>query len=101
MNEKILPSTEFAEEIQLRTQMLLDQTKKKNMHNYLKYEDYYDRKTNAAPLKEKDCFILQLKADVPGTKILSRVYRGMDLYVVAKVLLSEIYIVRQSYTKKL
>ena len=57
-NKNFFPTTEFAEEVQQRTQILIDQTKKNIMQSYLKYKDYYDRKAKAAPLKEKDyCFI--------------------------------------------
>ena len=69
-NKNFLPTTEFAEEVQQRTQILIDQTKKNIMQSYLKYKDYYDRKAKAAPLKEKDyCFVLQPKADNQASKI--------------------------------
>ena len=58
-NKNFLPTTEFAEELQQRTQILIDQTKKNIMQSYLKYKEYYDRKAKAAPLQEKDyCFVL-------------------------------------------
>ena len=43
-NPKILPTTDFAEELQRRTQILIDKTKKNIMQSYLKYKEYYDRK---------------------------------------------------------
>ena len=56
--KNFLPTTELAEEVQQRTQILIDQTN--IMQSYLKYKDFYDRKAKAAPLKEKEyCFILQ------------------------------------------
>ena len=51
-NEKLIPTTEFAEELQKRTQVLLDETKQNIMQSYLKYKDHYDRKAKAALLKE-------------------------------------------------
>ena len=52
-NKNFLPTTEIAEEVQQRTQILIDQTKKNIMQSYLKYKDYYERKPKAAPLKER------------------------------------------------
>ena len=75
-NEQITLTTEFAEEIQNRTKLLIDKTKQNIMHSYLKYKENYDRKARAAPLKEKDnCFVLQLKAHHQGSKIPFRDYR--------------------------
>ena len=37
-NKKFLPTTEFADEVQQRTQILIDQTKKNIMQSYLKYK---------------------------------------------------------------
>ena len=63
-NPKVIPTTDFAEELQRRTQTLIDKTKKNIMHSYLKYKDYFDRKAKAAPLdQEHFCFILQPLAD--------------------------------------
>ena len=63
-NKDFLPTTEFAEERQQRTQILIDETKQNIMQSYLKYKEYYDRKAKAAPLNENDfCFILQPEAD--------------------------------------
>ena len=52
-NKKFQPPTEFAEELQQRTQILIDQTKKSIMQSYLKYKGYYDRKAKATLLQEK------------------------------------------------
>ena len=69
-NMDVLSTTEFAEESQQRTQILIDKTKQNIMQSYLKYEELYDRKAKAAPLNEQDfCFILQLKADNRGSKM--------------------------------
>ena len=100
-NKNFLPTTEFAEEVQQRTQILLDQTKKNIMQSYLKYKDYYDRKGKAAPLKEKDyCFVLQPKADNQASKIPFREYRWVGPFVVQTVLSNDNYIVRRLNTNK-
>ena len=100
-NEKISPTTEFAEEIQNRTKILFDKTKQNIMQSYIKYKEYYDRKAKAAPLKENDyCFVLQPKADHQGSKIPFRDYRWVGPFVVQKVLPNENYIVRKINTNK-
>ena len=67
-NPNITPTTDFAEELFLRTKILYDKTKKNLMQSYIKYKKYYDKKAKASPLKEKDyCFILQPKADHQGS----------------------------------
>ena len=98
-NEKSLPTTEFAEELQRRTQILIDQTKRNFMQPYLKYKESYDCKARAALLKEKDfCFVLQPKAGNQGSKIPFRDFRWVGPYVVQKALPNDSYIVRNTNT---
>ena len=100
-NEPIHPTTEFAEEIQNRTELLIDKTKQNIMQSYIKYKEYYDRKAKAAPLKEGDyCFVLQPKADHQGSKIPFRDYRWVGPFIVQKTLPNENYIVRRLNTNK-
>ena len=100
-NPKVLPTTDFADEFQRRTQVLLDNTKKNIMQSYLKYKEFYDRKAKAAPLKQNDyCFILQPIADHQGSKIPFREYRWTGPYIVEKVLPNENYIVRKLNSNK-
>ena len=100
-NKKFLPTTEFAEEVQQRTQILIVQTKKNIMQSYLKYKDYYDRKTKAAPLKEKDSyFVLQPNADSQASKIPFREYRWIGSSVALTVLSNDNYIVRRLNSNK-
>ena len=100
-NEKILPTTDFAEELQRKTQILIDQTKHNVMQSYLKYKEYYDRKARAAPLQEKDyCFALQPKADNQGSKIPFRDYRWVGPYIVQKALPNDNYIIPKINTNK-
>ena len=96
-----MPTTEFAEELQQRTQILIDKTKQNIMQSYLKYKEYYDSKAKAAPLKEQDfCFILQPKADNQGSKIPFRDYHWIGPYRIEKVLPNDNYIVRRLNTNK-
>ena len=100
-NEHINPTTEFAEEIQNRTKILIDKTKQNIMQSYIKYKEYYDRKAKAAPLKENEyCFVLQPKADNQASKIPFRDYRWVGPFVVQKVLPNENYKVRRVNTNK-
>ena len=100
-NKNFLPTTEFAEELQQRTQILIDQTKKNIRQSYLKYKEYYDRKAKAAPLQEKDyCLVLQPKADSQGSKIPFRDFRWIGPFVVQKALPNNNYIVRRLNTNK-
>ena len=100
-NKNFLPTTEFAEEVQQRTQILIDQTKKKLMQSYSKYKNYYDRKAKAAPLRDKEyCFVLQTKPDSQASKIRIREYRWIGPFVVKKVLSSDNYMVRRLNTNK-
>ena len=96
-----MPTTEFEEEVQQRTQILIDQAKKNIMQSYLEYKDYYDRKAKAAPLKEKDyCSVLQPKADSQASKIPFREYKWIGPFVVQTVLSNDNYIVRRLNTNK-
>ena len=100
-NEHINPTTEFAEEIQNRTKILIDKTKQNIMQSNIKYKEYYDSKAKAAPLKENEyCFVLQPKADNQGSKIPFRDYCWVGPFVVQKVLPNENYIVRRINTNK-
>ena len=100
-NKDFLPTTEFAEELQQRTKVLIDKTKHNIMQSYLKYKEYYDRKAKAAPLSEQDfCFILQPKADNQGSKIPFRECRWIGPYRIEKVLPNDNYIVRRLNTNK-
>ena len=100
-NKIFLPTTEFAEELQQRTQIHIDQTKKNIMQSYLKYKEYYDRKAKAAPLQEKGyCFVLQPKADNQDSKIPFRDFKWTGPFIVQKVLPNNNYIVRRLNTNK-
>ena len=85
--KNFLPTTDFGEEFQQSTKILIDQTKKNIMQSYLKYKEYYDRKAKTTPLQEKDyCFVLQLKSDSQGSNIPFRDFRWIGPFIVQKVL---------------
>ena len=100
-NPKINPTTDFAEELQRSTQILIDKTKRNIMQSYLKYKEYYDRKAKASPLEQGDfCFILQPLADHQGSKIPFLEFRWIGPYVIEKVLPNGNYIVRKLNSNK-
>ena len=71
------------------------------MQSYLKYKDYYDRKTEAARLQQGDyCFILQPLADHQVSKIPFREFRWVGPYVIEKGSPNENYIVRKLSSNK-
>ena len=75
-NPRYQPQSGVAEEVQRRSALLHDQTKRNIMQSYLKYTAYYDRKAKAAPLTTEDyCFILNAKIDTQATKIPFREFR--------------------------
>ena len=85
-NEQIILTTEYAEDIQNRTILLIDKTKQNVVHSHLKCKEYYDRKAKAAPLKENDyCFVLQPRADHQGSIMPFRDYRLVGPFIVQKV----------------
>ena len=92
----IAPTTDIAEELLHRTKILYDKTKKNVMQSYIKHKKYYDKKTKASLLKEKECcFILQPKADHQESKIPFRDFRWVGSYLVEKGLPNENHIVRK------
>ena len=100
-NKDFLPTTEFEEQLQKRTQILSDQIKKNIRQSYLKYKGNYDLKAKVAPLNDQDfCFILQPKADNQGSKIPTRDNRWIGPYIIEKVLPNDNYMVRRLNTNK-
>ena len=98
-NEKVQQTTDFAEKLQKKTQVLIDQIKRNFLQSYLKYEyitiGNYDRKAHASPLKENDFFfVLQPKADHQGSKIPFSDSRWVGPYIIQKALPNDNYIVR-------
>ena len=100
-NPNTAPTIDFAEKLLRRTQILYEKTEKNVMQSFIKYKMYYDKKSKASPLKEKDyCFILQPKADHQGSKLPVRDFRGIGPNLVEKVLPNNNYILRKLKTNK-
>ena len=98
-NKQVIPTTEFAEEIQNRTKLLIDKTKQNIKQSYIKFKEFCDRKAKAAPLKQNECcFVLQPKVDHQGSKIPFRDYRWVGPFILQKMLPKENYIVRRLNT---
>ena len=71
------------------------------MQSYIKYKEYYDRKAEAAQVKETGhCFVSQPKAGHQGSRIPFRDYRWVGPFLVQKVLPNENYVIRRLNTKK-
>ena len=86
----LVPTTDFADELLRRTQILYDKTKKNVMQSYIRHKKDYDKKAKASPLQEKDyCYILQPKADHQVSKIPFPDFAWDGLYIIEKVLPNE------------
>ena len=100
-NPNIAPNTDFAKELLRRTNILTDKTMKIIVQWYIKDKRYYDKKTKASLLNEKECcYILQPKADHQGSKIPFRDFRWIALYLVEKVLPNNNFTVQKINTNK-
>ena len=75
------------------------ETHTNNMEAFHKYENYYDRKAQASPLKVND-FTFQLNKRLSNRyeKIPSKEFKWEGPYKVVKVLSNSIYIVRKNGT---
>ena len=71
------------------------------MQSYIKFKEYYDRKTKDAPPKENEyCFVLRSEAGHQGSKFPFRDYRWVGTFIVQKVLPNENYFVHRLKTNK-
>ena len=69
-NTKVPITTEYAEEILKRQEILVEKRKSNIMQSYLKYKAYYDKKAKASQLDVGDfCYLLQPKTDSQSNKI--------------------------------
>ena len=103
-NEQVNPTTEFAEELQNRTKILIDKTKQNIMQSYIKYKEYYDRKAKAAPLKENDyCFVLYCsrKRIITHQKSHSVIIGGSDNLYSKKFYLTKVILYDESIQTRL
>ena len=71
------------------------------MQAYIKYKDYYYKKTNASKPKTADyVYVLQATADHQGRKIPFTEFRWIGAYIIEKVLPNNNYLVRKLGTNK-
>ena len=81
--------------------MIHQYVRKNTMQAYIKYKTYYDKKANVSKLKEADyVYILQPKADHPGSKIPFTEFRWVGPYIIEKALPNDNYLVRKIGTDK-
>ena len=96
-----IPTSQIAQEVLEQTEMIHQDVRKNTMQAYIKYKAYYDKKTNASKLKEADyVYILQPKADHPGSKIPFTEFRWVGPYIIEKTLPNNNYLVRKIGTDK-
>ena len=62
-NPNIARTTDFAKELQRRTKIIYDKTKKNIMQSYIKYKRFDDKKAKASPSNEKDYLLLHTSAE--------------------------------------
>ena len=78
-NDQITPTTEFAEEVQNRTKLLVDKTKQSIMQSIIKYKEYYDRKEKAAHSgKATTVLYCNRKRIIKDQKFLLKITVGLD-----------------------
>ena len=77
------PKSQIAEDVLKQTKMILHDVHKNTLQAYIKYKTYYDIKANASKLKEQQyVYVLQPKADHPGSKIPFTDFRWIGAYIV-------------------
>ena len=88
--------SQIAPDVLEQTEITFQDVRKTAMQTYIKYKAYYDKKANASKLKQTDygC-VLQPKADHQGSNILLTDFRWIGPYIIEKVLLNNIYLVRK------
>ena len=101
-NKYFVPTTEFAEDLQQRTQIPINQTKKNIVQSYLKYKEYYDQKAKTAPLQERTIVLFfNRKRIVKALNYhLETYFRWTGPFVVQNVFPNNNYIVRRLNTNK-
>ena len=73
-----IPTLQIVQNVLVRTQVIYQDVRGNAMQAYIKYKAYYDKKVNASKLKEAGyVYVLQLKADHQGKKILLQNFGGL------------------------
>ena len=95
------PNSRIAEDVLKQTEMIFRDVRKNTMQTYNEYKAYYDRKGNASKLKEQQyVFVLQPKANHPGSKVFSTEFWWIGPYMVEKALPNNNYLVQKHGTNK-
>ena len=96
-----IPTSQIAQDVLDQTEMIHQGVRKNRMQAYIKYIAYYVKEANASKLKEADyVYVLQPKADHPGSKIPFTDFRWIGPYIIEKVLPNNNYLVRKIGTNK-
>ena len=100
-HQQPIPTSHIAQEFLEKTEMIHQDVRKNTMQAYIKYKAYCDKTANASKLKVADyVYILQPKADHPGSKILFTEFRWVGPYIIENVLPNNNYLVRKIGTNK-
>ena len=95
------PDPEIAQDVLQQTEMIFQDVRRNAMQAFIKYKSYYDKKANASKLKRTDyVFILQPKADHPGSKTPFTDFRWIAPNIIGKVLPDKNCLVRKIGTNK-
>ena len=95
------PDSQIAQDVLEQTEMIFQDVRRNVMQAYIKYKAYYDKKANAAKLKQSDyVYILHPKTDHQGSKIPFTDFRWIGPYIIEKVLPNNNYVVRKIGTNK-
>ena len=101
LQQQPIHTSHIAQAVLEQTEMIHQDVRKNTMQAYIKYKAYYDKKANASKLKEADyVYILQPKADHPGSKIPFTEFLWVGPYIIENVLPNNNYLVRKIGTNK-
>ena len=96
-----IPTSQIAQDVLEQTEVIHQDVRKNTMQAYIKHKAYSDKKSQRFNFKEADyVYILLLKEDHQGSKIPFTEFRWIGPYIIEKVLLNNIYLVRKIGTNK-
>ena len=100
--QKIPPSeSQIAQDVIEQAEIIFHDVSKSAMKVYIKYEAFYDRKTNASKLKQTEyVYMIQPKAHHQASKIPFKDFRWIGPFIIEKVLPNNNYVVRKTGTNK-
>ena len=84
-----------------QTEIIFQDVRKNAMQAYIKYNAYYDEKTDASKLRQADyVYVLQPKANHQKNKVPFTDFRWIGPYIIEKFSLNNNYLVRKIGTNK-